>query len=71
MEWDSPPITICEKLPCRVTNGRAAPHRPVSWVLDHPDEQEAASLAELWERGGVRTEAALREEQRTRSCTIS
>ena len=24
----------------------------MSWVWDHPDEQEAASLAELWERGG-------------------
>ena len=45
------PTTVREKLPCRVTNGRAAPHRPVSQVWDHPDEQEAASLAGLWETG--------------------
>ena len=52
MEWDSPPTTVCEKFPCRVTNGRAAPHRPVSRLWDHPDEQEAASLAGLWDGAG-------------------
>lgn len=51
IEWDSPSTTVCDKFPCRVTNSRAAPHRPVSQVWDHPDEQEAASLAGLWERG--------------------